>query len=53
MLEREILDAIGLKSPQLHPEPKPKSLELNEANVTIYDFGKALAENEPTKRKKK
>ncbi|YAF99452.1 MAG: hypothetical protein AB3A66_30355 (plasmid) [Nodularia sp. CChRGM 3473] len=44
-MEQQIKEAIGLGSPQLQPEPKP------EPQVTIYDFAKVLAQNEPPKNK--
>lgn len=43
-IEQEIKDGIEASlTPLPKPEPKP----------TIYDFGKLLAENEPTKTKRR
>jgi hypothetical protein len=47
-MEQEIKEAIGLGSPQLKPEPRPEPTP----QVTIYDFAKVLAENEPPKKSK-
>ncbi|YAF99196.1 MAG: hypothetical protein AB3A66_27380 (plasmid) [Nodularia sp. CChRGM 3473] len=46
-MEQQIKEAIGLGSPQLQPEPKPEP----QPQVTIYDFAKVLAQNEPPKNK--
>ncbi|WP_179066634.1 hypothetical protein [Nostoc sp. C052] len=46
-MEQEIKNAIGLGPPQLQPEPAPKPDP--DPEVTIYDFGRLLAENEPDK----
>ncbi|MEA5504955.1 hypothetical protein VB735_17950 [Halotia wernerae UHCC 0503] len=47
-MEQEIKQALGLGSPQLQPEPEVKPEP--EPTVTIYDFGRILAENEPPKK---
>ncbi|MBE9054297.1 hypothetical protein IQ243_28675 [Nostocales cyanobacterium LEGE 11386] len=48
-MEQQIKEAIGLGSPQLEPEPEPKPEP--QPQITIYDFAKVLAENEPPKNK--
>lgn len=51
-MEQEIKNAVGLGSPELVIESKPK-LELEpKPTVTIYEFGRLLTENEPSVKKK-
>lgn len=53
-MENEIRNAIsGLGSPQLTPEPTAQLPEVQLPPVTIYDFGRLLAEYEPPPRKAK
>jgi hypothetical protein len=49
-VEQEIKNAIGLDSPQLQPEPELQPEPDPKPTVTIYDFGRLLAENEPDKK---
>ncbi|MBE8991135.1 hypothetical protein [Nostoc sp. LEGE 12450] len=49
-MEQEIKDAIGLGSPELVIESKPKPEP--KPTVTIYDFSSLLSKNEPPKRQR-
>lgn len=51
-MEQEIKNAIGLGNPELVIESKPKPEPESKPTVTIYDFGRVLAENEPSVKKK-
>ncbi|MBD2731155.1 hypothetical protein H6G96_33775 [Nostoc sp. FACHB-892] len=48
-MEQEVKNAVGLGSPELVIEPKPKLEPEPKPTVTIYEFGRLLAENEPSK----
>ncbi|MEH1778520.1 MAG: hypothetical protein V7L26_05120 [Nostoc sp.] len=50
-VEQEIRNAIGLVSPQIEIEPSAQSSSSN-STVTIHDFGRLLAENEPPRKTK-
>ncbi|MFN6540382.1 MAG: hypothetical protein RM021_029090 [Nostoc sp. EkiNYC01] len=51
-MEQEIKNALGLGSPELVIELKPKLEPESKPTVTIYDFGRLLTENEPSVKKK-
>ncbi|NDJ26072.1 hypothetical protein GS682_31735 [Nostoc sp. B(2019)] len=49
-MEQEITEAIGLGSPQLQPEPKPKSEP--ETQNTIYDESRFIDKERTTEKVK-
>ncbi|WP_375512555.1 hypothetical protein [uncultured Nostoc sp.] len=51
-MEQEIKNAVGLGSPELVIEPKPKSEPESKPTVTIYDFGALLSKHEPPKKQR-
>ncbi|MBD2438922.1 hypothetical protein [Nostoc sp. FACHB-110] len=48
-MERYLIEAMGLDSPQITPEPVLQSEVEPQPQVTIYDFGDLLSQNEPPK----
>lgn len=48
-MERYLIEAIGLDSPQITPEPVSKPEIEPQPQVTIYDFADLLSKNEPPK----
>jgi hypothetical protein len=48
-VEQYLKNAIGLDSPQITPEPKPRVEVEAQPKVTIYDFANLLLKNEPPK----
>jgi len=51
-MEQEIKNVVGLGSPELVIESKPKPEPEQKPTVTIYDFGALLSKNEPPKKQK-
>ncbi|AUB44349.1 hypothetical protein COO91_10572 (plasmid) [Nostoc flagelliforme CCNUN1] len=49
-MEQEIKNAVGLGSPELVIESKPKPEP--KPTVTIYDFGALLSKHEPPKKQR-
>lgn len=49
-MEAEIKDAIGLGTAELEPEGAAQVPEVQQPEVTIYDFGRLISENEPPSR---
>lgn len=51
-MEQEIKNAVGLGSPELVIESKPKLEPEPIPTVTIYDFGALLSKHEPPKKQR-
>jgi hypothetical protein len=51
-MEQEIKNAVGLGSPELVIEPKPKLEPEFKPTVTVYDFSALLSKYEPPKKQR-